>query len=283
MNIVVNNQLFDFSKKTYIMGILNITEDSFSDGGKFLHKNAAIEHALQMEEEGADIIDIGGESTRPGASMIDSKEELRRVLPIIEELAAKVKTISIDTYKPEVAKEAIEAGASIVNDVYGLRYNSNKMTEVIAKYDVPVVIMHMRGTPETMQKKISYINLLSEISAFFNESFKLAASNGIDENKIIIDPGIGFGKTFAHNLQLIKNLQKFKILNKPILVGPSRKTFIGEILGNVPTGKRLMGTASAVTACVLNGANIVRVHDVKEIAQVVKIADAIKHADILEV
>lgn len=261
------------------MGILNVTTDSFSDGGKFIERNAAIEHAHMMVENGAHIIDIGGESTRPGSEMVEVKEELKRTIPIIEALSDKISVpISIDTYKADVAKEALSAGACIINDIYGLRFDNSKMADVAASFDAPVIIMHMKGTPETMQKNVSYINLYSEVTSFFKESISIALEQGVKEENIIIDPGIGFGKSFAHNLQLIKNLHKFKVLNKPILVGPSRKAFIGELLGGIPSGKRLMGTASAVTACVLNGANIVRVHDVKEIAQVVKIADAIKQA-----
>ncbi len=267
---------FDFSQKTYVMGILNITPDSFSDGGKFFERTSAIRRALQMAEEGADIIDIGGESTRPGSEPIPIEEELKRTIPLIEFLVKKINIpISIDTYKSEVAKKALDAGASMVNDISGLRFDS-LMKSVVAQYKVPVVIMHIKGKPKDMQQNPVYEDLISEILTYLKESIDMAITAGISQDKIIIDPGIGFGKTFEHNLEIIHNLQKFAVLGKPILIGPSRKAFIGKILGDIPPGERLEGTAATVAISIMNGANIIRVHDVREMARVAKVAYAIK-------
>ncbi|MCM8779055.1 MAG: dihydropteroate synthase [Candidatus Omnitrophica bacterium] len=273
--IQAGDYLLDLGKRTYLMGILNVTPDSFSDGGKFYNKpGEALSHALRMEEEGADIIDIGGESTRPGARPVSEDEELRRVIPVIKILNKRLKIpISIDTRKARVAKEAIEAGASMVNDVSGLRYDP-EMKKVLAKYSLPVVIMHMKGTPETMQKKPEYKNLISEIIDYFKKSIKLAKDAGIREGEIIIDPGIGFGKTVEHNLIILKNLYQFKILGYPILVGTSRKSFIGKVL-NLDVDKRLPGTIASCVLAILNGANLLRVHDIKEVKQAVKLIEAI--------
>ncbi|NWF75408.1 MAG: dihydropteroate synthase [Nitrospirae bacterium] len=267
---------FDFSQKTYIMGILNVTPDSFSDGGQFFDKSSAIKRALQMVKEGADIIDIGGESTRPGSDPVPLEEELQRTIPLIEVLIKESNIpISIDTYKSEVAKRALDAGASMVNDISGLRFDP-LMKSVVAQYKVPVVIMHIKGKPKDMQKDTVYEDLLSEIITYLKNSIDIAIKAGISEDKIIIDPGIGFGKTFEHNLEIIHNLQEFTVLKKPILIGPSRKAFIGKILGDAPPGERLEGTAAAVAISIMNGANIIRVHDVKEMARVAKMSDAIK-------
>ncbi|MBI5026693.1 MAG: dihydropteroate synthase [Nitrospirae bacterium] len=267
--------IFDFTKKTYIMGVLNVTPDSFSDGGLYLNKERAVEHALRLVEEGADIIDVGGESTRPGSDPVPLEEELRRVLPVIESIAKKVNVpISIDTYKASVARAAISSGASIVNDISGLRFDPD-MPGVIAKAGVPVVIMHIKGTPRDMQLNPSYDALIPEIMDYFNYSIKIAMNAGIPEDLIIIDPGIGFGKTVEHNLEIIKRLGEFSSIKKPILIGPSRKSFIGKVLGDLPVNERLEGTAAAVAIAILNGANIIRVHDVKAMARVAKVADAI--------
>ncbi|MEW6418259.1 MAG: dihydropteroate synthase [Nitrospirota bacterium] len=259
------------------MGILNVTPDSFSDGGLYFDKSAAIKRAIQMVEEGADIIDIGGESTRPGSEPVTIEEELRRTIPVIEELAKEVKVpISIDTYKSEVAKRALDAGASMVNDISGLRFDP-EMPDIVSEYKVPVVIMHIKGTPKNMQQNPVYEALIPEIMDYLREGIKIAKQTGISEDKIIIDPGIGFGKTFDHNLEIIKHLREFTFLEKPILIGLSRKAFIGKILGDVPVTERLEGTAAAVAISIINGANIIRVHDVKEMVKVAKIADAIKY------
>jgi len=270
------NFSLDLSNKTCIMGILNVTPDSFSDGGRFFDPASAVHRGMQMAEDGADIIDIGGESTRPGADPITIEEEVRRTIPVIEALSKEIRIpISIDTYKAEVAKSALDAGAEIVNDISGLRYDP-RMTKVVAEYGVPVVIMHMKGTPKDMQKAPVYEALIPEILDYFREGIRIAMEAGIPEDKIIVDPGIGFGKRFEHNLEIIHNLCEFVLLEKPLLVGPSRKAFIGKILGDVPPGDRFEGIAAAVAISIFNGAHIVRVHDVKEMVKVAKVADAIK-------
>ena len=280
MKLTWKNFSLDFSKKTYIMGILNVTPDSFADGGLYFDKSSAIERAYQIVEEGADIIDIGGESTRPGSEPISIKEELIRTIPLIEAISKKIKVpISIDTYKSEVAKVALDAGASMVNDISGLRFDP-RMPDVVSEYKVPVVIMHIKGKPQDMQQNPVYDALIPEIIDYFRMGIKIATGAGISEDKIIIDPGIGFGKTFAHNLEIINNLYEFTLLEKPILIGPSRKAFIGKILGDVPATERLEGTAAAVSISIINGANVVRVHDVKETVKVAKVADAVKREKI---
>lgn len=266
----------DLSSKTHIMGILNVTPDSFSDGGMYLEPEKAVDHGLRLQDEGADIIDIGGESTRPGSDPVPEEEELRRVIPVIKKLSQKIKIpISIDTYKSRVAREALEAGATIVNDISGLRADP-EMKKVIAKYRVPVVIMHIKGTPKTMQTNPVYEALIPEIMDYLREGIKIALDAGVPEDLIIIDPGIGFGKTFDQNLEIINRLKEFTYLEKPLLIGPSRKAFIGKILGDVPPAMRLEGTLAAVAVAIFNGANIVRVHDVKETVMVAKVVDAIK-------
>lgn len=266
----------ELSKRTHIMGILNVTPDSFSDGGLYINTDRAVERAFEIEKEGADIIDIGGESTRPGALPISVDEELSRVIPVIEKIQNRLKIpISIDTYKAKVAREAIEAGASIINDISGLRFDP-EMARVAAEYNVPVVIMHIKGTPRDMQINPVYQDLIGEISDFLKEGISIALGAGVDEKKIIIDPGIGFGKTFEHNLEIINRLYEFRSLGMPILFGPSRKSFIGKIL-DLPPGDRLEGTASAVAIGIMNGANVVRVHDVLPMVRVARVADAIKN------
>jgi dihydropteroate synthase len=280
MKLVWRNFSLDFSKKTYVMGILNVTPDSFFDGGLYFNKSIAIKRALQMVEDGADIIDIGGESTRPGSEPVSIEEDLKRTIPVIEALVKKIDIpISIDTYKSEVAKKALDAGASMVNDISGLRFDP-LMANIVSQYEVPVVIMHIKGTPKDMQQNPVYEVLIPEILDYLMLCIKLALESGTSEDKIIIDPGIGFGKTFEHNLEIIYNLREFTSLGKPILIGLSRKAFIGKILGDVPPEERLEGTAAAVAISVINGANIVRVHDVREMVRVVKVADAIKKIEL---
>jgi dihydropteroate synthase len=270
----------DFGRKTHVMGILNITPDSFSDGGRHFDPAEAVDHALRMVDEGADIIDIGGESTRPGSDPVSLDEEIRRTVPVIEAIAKRVSVpISIDTYKAAVAKQALNAGAAIVNDISGLRFDP-EMPKVVAAYKVPVVVMHIKGTPQNMQSNPSYTALIPEIIDYLRESILLAVRAGISEELVIIDPGIGFGKTFEHNLQILNRLSEFSVLGKPLLSGPSRKAFIGRILDGAPPSDRLEGTAAAVTASILHGAHIVRVHDVKEMARVARVADAIKREKI---
>lgn len=280
MKLAWSDYCLDFSKRTYLMGVLNVTPDSFSDGGLFFDKGKAIEHALRLVEEGADILDIGGESTRPGSEPVTLQEEIRRTVPIIEAISGEVKVpISIDTYKAEVAQRALGAGASLVNDISGLRYDP-AMPEVIAGASVPVIAMHIRGKPRDMQKNPLYAALIPEILDYLRGSVRLAAESGIPEDRILIDPGIGFGKTFDHNVEILKNLRELTLLGKPLVVGVSRKAFIGKILGDLPPLQRLEGTAAAVAISVFNGADIVRVHDVKEMAKVVKVADAIKRGSL---
>ena len=256
------------------MGILNVTPDSFSDGGKFFSAEKAVDHALAMADEGADFIDVGGESTRPGSEPLPLDEELRRVVPVIEKLSKKISLpISIDTYKSSVAEAALSVGATLVNDVSGLTFDG-AMVQTIARHRASVVIMHIKGTPRTMQQNPQYENVVTEVATFLATQAQKAHTAGIEQ--IIVDPGIGFGKTLQHNLQLMRNLHEIANLGFPLLVGPSRKSFIGTIL-DLPTDERLEGTAAAVTTCILNGAHIVRVHDVKEMKRVAKVADALKN------
>jgi len=259
------------------MGIINRTPDSFSDGGNFLDLEIAASAALEMVHSGADIIDIGGESTRPGAFSVSADQEMDRVLPLIERLSKETEAIiSIDTNKARVAEAALNCGASLINDITGLR-GDPEMAGVVARHGVPVVIMHIKGTPSNMQNEPKYDNLIEEIIAYFNESIRIADSAGIDRDKIIIDPGIGFGKRLEHNLRILKELYRFKILGRPIMIGTSRKSFIGQILGAGVTG-RLMGTAASTALAIANGANIIRVHDVKELTEVARVTDSICRA-----
>lgn len=276
MKLAWSNFCLDFSKKTYVMGVLNVTPDSFSDSGAYFSRDAAIKHGIRMAEEGADIIDIGGESTRPGANPVSPDEEIKRTMPVIEALSKRVNVpISIDTYKAEVAKRALDAGASMINDISGLRFDHD-MPKVAAEHKVPVVIMHIKGNPGTMQDNPVYEALIPEIMDYLRISIMFALKLGMREDMIILDPGIGFGKTAEHNLEIIHNLKEFTCLQKPLLIGVSRKAFIGKILGGAPASERLEGTAAAVAASIMNGANIVRVHDVKEMVKVAKVVDAIR-------
>jgi len=264
-------------KRTLLMGILNVTPDSFSDSGLFFDKGNAVSHGLKMVEEGTDIIDIGGESTRPGSKPIELEEELRRVIPVIESIAQEADVpISIDTYKSTVAQRAIEAGAEIINDISGLHFDPD-LAKVAAKGNIPLILMHIRGTPETMQKNVHYDSLFSEILQYLKDSIQRAETAGLDPGQIIIDPGIGFGKTLEDNLLILKNLHEFRILGKPILLGTSRKSFIGKIL-NAEAKDRLEGTLSSMTIGVLNGAHIIRSHDVLQAKKALAVADAIRLA-----
>ncbi len=268
------DKILDLRQRTYVMGVLNVTPDSFSDGGWHYALDSALKRAIEMQAEGADIIDIGGESTRPGSQPVSLDEELRRVIPVIEGLHSQVAIpISVDTYKAQVAESALNAGADIVNDISGLRFHPG-MASVIAKAGAGVVLMHIKGTPRDMQKDPHYNDLMAEIMAYLKECKQSALDAGIESEQIVIDPGIGFGKRLQDNFQILRELSKLTRLRCPILVGPSRKSFIGQTLG-LPVEERLEGTAAAVAACVFNGANIVRVHDVKQMKRVVIIADAI--------
>lgn len=256
------------------MGVLNVTPDSFSDGGKFFSLDKALSQGLEMVEEGADIIDVGGESTRPSSVPVSLEEEKKRVLPVIEKLAKKIQVpISIDTYKSQLVRKALEAGAEMINDISGLRFDS-EMVKVVSKFNVPVIIMHIKGTPKNMQENPYYEDVTGEIKEYFEERINLATSSGIAEENIILDPGIGFGKRFEDNLAILKNLKEFKKLGKPLLVGLSRKSFIGKIL-DLPVEERLEGSLGALALSIMQGANIVRVHDVKESVRVAKVVDAI--------
>jgi dihydropteroate synthase len=272
-----SNGTFDLSARTHLMGILNVTPDSFSDGGRFLKIEDAIRRGIKMAEEGADIIDVGGESTRPRSDPIGIEEELSRVIPVIKGLSKEINVpISIDTYKSEVAKKALDAGAEMINDISALRFDP-KMKEVVDEYQVPIVLMHIKGTPKNMQVHPYYDDVIKEIIEYLKESIQLAKDAGIKEENIIIDPGIGFGKRLEDNLNILKNLKKFSILNCPLLIGPSRKSFIGKIL-DLPVEERLEGSLAALAVAIMNGANIVRVHDVKESKRVAGIVDAILRA-----
>ena len=266
--------LRDENRNTLIMGILNVTPDSFSDGGEYYNSQKAVDCALQMERDGADIIDIGGESTRPGASPISIEEELNRVLPVIRGIRQKSNiAISIDSYKSEVAEKAIAVGANIINDISGLRFDKN-MIHLTKEFQVPIIIMHMLGSPQNMQNNPSYSDLMEELISFFKERVNSLINSGILKNNIIIDPGIGFGKTVDHNYLIIRELKRIAGLGYPVLIGPSRKSFIGHTL-NLPTEERIEGTAAAITSAIMNGSRIVRVHDVKEMFRVVKVAEQI--------
>ncbi|MFH1784466.1 MAG: dihydropteroate synthase [bacterium] len=260
--------------KPRVMGVLNITPDSFSDGGRFDNIDAALRHAEDMVKAGADIIDIGGESSRPGARSVELKEELRRVIPVIKKIAKNIKVpISIDTYKSRVAREALENGASIVNDISALRFDRS-MASVVASYGVPVVLMHMQGMPRNMQNNPRYNDVVEDIIEFLRQRVNFAVKKGVKEEQIIVDPGIGFGKKLEHNLRIIKNLKNFAILGRPVLFGPSRKRFIGDILG-VGTEDREEGTLASCVVGALNGAHILRVHDVGKVVRALKVFEAI--------
>lgn len=263
-------------ERTHVMGILNVTPDSFSDKGRFFDKDEAVEHGLGMARDGADIIDVGGESTRPGADDISIEEEISRVIPVIEGISKSAKvTISIDTRKSNVAYEALECGASIVNDVSGLRYDP-EMGAVVAKNGAGCIVMHMKGTPRDMQSKAVYENLIQEIIDSLKESIRIAGRAGVKEDKIIVDPGIGFGKTVEHNLEILNRLTEFKTLGRPICIGTSRKSFIGKVLGLDNPIDRLVGTIASSAIAIIKGADIIRVHDVKEAVQVARLADSIR-------
>jgi len=264
---------YDLASRTYVMGILNVTPDSFSDGGRYLNIEQAIEHGQKLVEDGADFIDVGGESTRPGSESVSIEEEVRRVIPVIESLAKKTSVpISIDTCKSDVAEAALQVGANIVNDISAMTFDK-KMALVVAKHQASVVLMHIKGTPKNMQMNPNYNNVTEDVKQFLREQLEEATKAGITQ--IMIDPGIGFGKKFEHNIQLLKELKTFTSLGYPLLVGVSKKSFLSAIL-NLPPNERVEGTAAAVTASILNGANIIRVHDVKEMKRVAMVSDALK-------
>jgi len=256
------------------MGVINVTPDSFSDGGSYLDKDKAVERGLKLVSEGSDIIDIGGESSRPGSDPISKEEEMRRVIPVISELRKRIDMlISVDTTKSEVAKAALDSGADIINDISSFRFDPRMMT-LAAQKEVPVILMHMKGTPKTMQTNPHYQDLLREVKEFLKERLEEVQAQGIKKEKIIIDPGIGFGKSLKDNLILINNLHFLEEFNRPILVGISRKSFIGKIL-NLPPQERLEGTIASAILSLIHGAHILRVHDVEAVKKAILVAEAI--------
>ena len=270
-----------FGDRCLIMGVLNVTPDSFSDGGRFLEPAAAVAHAHRMVAEGADLIDIGGESTRPGSRPVPAEEQMRRVLPAIEEMRRRGITlpISIDTRNALVAEAAISAGADLVNDVSAARHDPH-MPSLLARLGIPCVLMHMQGTPETMQKSPSYADVVEEVLRFFEARIAALSADGVPPDRVVVDPGIGFGKTLEHNLSLLRAVPRFAA-RWPLLIGGSRKRFIGELLNQPDPSGRLMGTAAVTAFCALAGADMVRVHDVGEMRQIVEVCRQLRGASAL--
>lgn len=265
---------FDLGSRTHIMGVLNTTPDSFYDGGKYTDLDSSLRRAQQMIEEGADIVDIGGESTRPGSSPVSEEEELKRVIPVVKEIVKRFDIpVSVDTTKPEVARQALSEGASIINDISGLTFDAG-IAEAAAKYGAGVVLGHTSSRPADMQDNTTYGSLIDDIKRVLKISFRLAEHKGVRPHSIVLDPGFGFGKTADQNLQILKELSSFMDLGKPILIGTSNKSFIGKIL-DADIGERTMGNAATAAAGIMNGASIIRVHEVKEIKQVCQMIDAI--------
>ncbi len=278
----IGKKTFDLDKQTLIMGVLNVTPDSFSDGGRFFSVDKAVEHAISMEKQGADIIDIGGESTRPGAKSISLDEEMDRVIPVIEQLVGKVKVpISIDTYKSEIARKALDLCACMVNDITALQGDKH-LASVVSEYDVPVCLMHMKGNPRNMQINPAYDDIIMEIHAFLKERAEYALFCDIKKENIIVDPGIGFGKRTGRgiedNCEILHRLSELKNLGYPVLVGTSRKIFIGNVCGDkesLPVSERLEGSLAVACIAVMNGADIIRVHDVKETCRCIDMVDCV--------
>ncbi len=269
------DKLLDLGSRTCIMGILNATPDSFSDGGLYADPALAVAHAREMAAAGADIVDIGGESTRPGAEPLSEEEELRRIIPLIERLSGEFTVpISVDTYKSSVAKRALQAGASIVNDISGLRFSPD-MAKVVADAGAAVIIMHIKGTPRDMQQNPRYDDVVAEVMSWLAEGIEIAERAGIDREQLLVDPGIGFGKTLEHNLTILNRLDEFRALGRPIVLGTSRKKFIGTVLDVAQPDRRIDGTAATVAFGIERGASVVRVHDVGRMAQVARMTDAI--------
>lgn len=262
-------------ERTVIMGILNVTPDSFYDGGRYGNTQAAAHRAVQMVDEGVDIIDIGGESTRPGSQPVSEDEEIRRVLPVIEAVRARTDVpLSIDTTKSRVAEQALQAGACMVNDISGLGFDP-RMAETVAEHGALCCIMHIQGTPQTMQQNPHYEDVVRDIGAYFQQRLAVAEAAGIPRGNIWLDPGIGFGKTVEHNLEILRRLREFTTLGLPLLIGTSRKSFIGKVLGDLPVEERLEGTAATVAVAIMNGANAIRVHDVTAMIRVARMVDAV--------
>ncbi|MGC9327150.1 MAG: dihydropteroate synthase [Candidatus Hinthialibacter sp.] len=271
----------EWGDRTLIMGIVNVTPDSFSDGGLFYDKANAIEHAYQLMADGADIIDVGGASSRPGAEPVPEREELRRVLPVVQEIAGVGRCpVSVDTFSYSVAARCLEAGACAINDITGLQ-NDSRLAGLAAENGAGLVLMHMRGTPQTMQSMTDYENVTEDIRSFFARQVETAKQAGVSDNQIVLDPGIGFSKTTIQNLEIIRHLHAVRLDHYPLLLGTSRKSFIGTITGAEPS-HRLYGTLGAAAAGVMNGANIVRVHDVREIRQALLVVDSIKRGVVID-
>jgi dihydropteroate synthase len=276
MEFQAGKQIIELEERPLLMGIVNVTPDSFSDGGRYFDCEAAVAHAIRLVEEGADLLDIGAESTRPGAMPIDATEELRRLIPVVAAVAKAVSVpISVDTSKACVAKAAIEAGAAIVNDVTALR-GDPAMVNVVAQAEAGLVLMHMKGSPQTMQQAPQYQDVVEDVAAFLSERAQHAIERGVARKRIILDPGIGFGKVLVQNLELLAQLPRFTQLGYPLLVGPSRKSFIGQLTGQ-PVQERDWGTAAVVALAVEQGVQILRVHDVAAMRDVVQVASAITH------
>lgn len=273
--LIIGKHNFTWGQKTYIMGILNVTPDSFSDGGEFNTLEIAVQQSKRLVAAGADILDIGGQSTRPGAEQISLEEELSRTIPVIQALHSAVSVpISIDTTSAEVARVAVENGANLVNDISGGTFD-RQMFATVAQLQVPLILMHLRGTPQTMQQLTKYSNLIGEIREFLANQIEQAVAAGIERSHLIIDPGIGFAKTGEQNIELLRRLSEFRVLGVPLLVGPSRKSFIGQILQQPVPKQRIWGTAAACCAAIAGGADILRLHDVGEMRDVCRVADAI--------
>jgi dihydropteroate synthase len=271
----IGDRVFDLSRQGMIMGVLNVTPDSFSDGGKFFAAEEAVEHGLRMAAEGAQIIDVGGESTRPGAESVAAEEELRRVIPVIERLRAKIDiVISIDTSKARVARAAVQAGASIVNDVTGGR-SDKEMMPLVAETKSAFIIMHMQGTPRTMQIEPRYADVVSEIADFFRQQYARAIESGIDPMAIAFDPGIGFGKTLEHNLELLAQLERLRAHDRPLVVGVSRKSFLAKLIDSSEISDRHAPAVALTSLLRARGADVLRVHDVKENANALRITEVI--------
>ena len=274
MRWIAREHQFNFPRPTIVMGIVNTTPDSFTDGGRFLDADAAGAQALRLASQGAEILDIGGESTRPGSAEVSEQEELDRVIPVIERLAKRPELVlSIDTQKPSVAREALAAGASIVNDIAANRSDA-EMWQVVAEAGAGYVCMHMQGTPQTMQAKPEYDDVTVEVCVFFRERLDLLSSHGVTTDQVALDPGIGFGKTLEHNIKLLRDLKKFSLAERPMLVGASRKSFIEKLLG-APIDERLPASLTCATWAAIQGSQIIRVHDVAETVQAVRMAEAL--------
>lgn len=278
MKLFCREYVLNLDERTQIMGVINVTPDSFYDGGKYYQRDRAIDLAKKMEDEGADIIDVGGLSTRPGSEPVSVDEERKRIIPVLEGILKEIKLpVSIDTYRAVIAREVLQMGVHMVNDISGMRFDSD-MAQTVAEYNAPVILMHMKGSPKDMQVNPYYENLLEDLKLFFKDAISRAVKAGISRSNIIIDPGIGFGKTAEHNLIILKNLQLFILINPIVMLGMSRKYFIGKIL-DLPLEERLEGSLAACAIGIWNGASIIRVHDVKESVRVAKIIDAIRKAE----